>query len=223
MEDGLSIREIGEYYGVSYSPILRIFQEHNIEYGQEIRIDPEVIHHLYFEEGLSKEEVCERLGVSKRPVDRIIEEQGWEKRPAGFQPVDIDIDEFKRLYYEEELELITMAERLQVSLRTIIRFREEHGLEDRELKYGKELRSEIFGTECRLCGKPYELIHKKDGKPHKSHVIWSRKSLLTLNPDEWVALCWPCHRATHALMRAYKFDWNRIEKMVKENSGSCDS
>ena len=214
-DEGMSIRKIGDRYGVSYGRIHRIFEEHDKEYSQEIRIDPQIIYHLYFEEGLSKEQVCEHLGVSKRPVDRIFEEQEWEKRPSGFQPVEIDIEKFKRLYYEEELELDLIAEHLQVSTSTVIRFREEQELEDRVLKFGKELRDEIFGTECRLCGEPYEHVHRKDGTPHKSHILWSRKSLLTLNPDEWAALCVPCHRVTHSLMRAYDFEWNQIEKKVK--------
>ncbi len=215
-DDGMSIRNIGEHYGVSYGRIHRIFEEHGKEYGREIQIDPDIIHRLYFEEGLSKDEVCERLGVSKKPIDRIFEEQEWEKRPSGFQPIEIDIDEFKRLYYKEELELDLIAECLQVSTSTVIRFREEQELEDRVLKYGKELRDEIFGTDCRLCGEPYEHVHRKDGKPHKSHILWSRKSLLKLNPDDWAALCEGCHRVTHMLMRTYGFDWNQIETKVKD-------
>ena len=214
-EEGLSQKKIGAHFGVSIGPIRRTFKEHNMEYGQEIQIDPEIIFRLYYDEGLTRDEVCERLGVSRTPIDRIFEEQEWEKRPAGFQSVEIDLDEFKRLYYEEELELEEMAERLQVSIRTIIRFREEQELEDRVLKYGTELRDEIFGTECRLCGKSYEHVHRKDGKSHKSHILWSRKSLLKLNPDEWVALCEPCHRVTHSLMRAYGFEWDFIEEKVK--------
>ncbi len=218
-EEGLSLKTIGEHFGVSIGPIRRILKENNMEYSQEIQIDPKSIHRLYFDEGFSKEEVCELLGVSKKPIDRIFKEEGWDKRPVGFQPVEIDLDDFKQLYYEEELELDLIAERLQVSTITVIRFREEHKLEDRVLKYGKELRDEIFGTECRLCGKHYEHVHKKDGKPHKSHILWSRKSLLKLNPDDWAALCMPCHRVSHTLMRAYDFDWNQIEKKVKDILG----
>ena len=218
-DEGVSIRKIGEHYDVSYGRIHRIFEEHDKKYGQEIQLDPKIIHRLYFEEGLTRDEVCERLGVSRTPIDRIFEEQEWEKRPAGFQPVEIDLDEFKKLYYEEELELEEMSKRLQVSFRTLLRVREEQVLEDRVLKYGKELRDEIFGTECRLCGDPYEHVHRKDGTPHKSHILWSRKSLLKLNPDEWAALCVPCHRVTHTLMRAYDFDWNQVEKKIKQMLG----
>jgi len=219
-DEGNSIRRIADHYGVSYGRIHREFEEHGKEYGQEIQVDLKELHHLYYNEGLSRDEVCEELGFSRTVFERVFEEQGWETRPVGFQPtIEIDLDEFMRLYYEEELELEEMAERLQVSLRTVIRFREEQGLEDRVLKYGTELRDEIFGTECRLCGKPYQHVHRKDGKPHKSHILWSRKSLLKLDPDEWAALCEPCHRVTHTMMRAYEFDWNQIEEYVRRMLG----
>ncbi|MHA2153510.1 MAG: helix-turn-helix domain-containing protein [Candidatus Thorarchaeota archaeon] len=176
-DEGMSIRKIGDHFGVSYGRIHREFMEHGKEYSQEIQVDPDVIHRLYFGKGLSRDETGEVLGVSRTVIDRIFEEQEWEKRPIGFQPVEIDLDEFKRLYYEEELEVDKIAEQLQVSERTIIRFRQEQGLEER------------------------------------------RKSLLKLNPDDWAALCVPCHRVTHSLMRAYDFDWSQVEKKVKDILG----
>ncbi|MDF1540551.1 MAG: hypothetical protein P1Q69_16765 [Candidatus Thorarchaeota archaeon] len=215
-EEGYSLRRIGEIYGVSIGPIRRMFIENEWEYGQEIKIDRDELYRLYFTLGLTRDEVTERMGVSRKVFDRVFDEEGWEARPQGFQPVDIEVDEYKRLYYVEELELEKMAEQLNVSVRTVIRFREEQGLEDRVLKYGKDLRDEIFGTECRLCGNPYEHVHKKDGVPHDSHILWSRKSLLQLNPDDWAALCVSCHQLTHALMKVYGLDWEEIEEHIKE-------
>jgi predicted DNA-binding protein YlxM (UPF0122 family) len=218
-EDGLSLRKIGEHFGVSIGPIRRIFEEHNMEYSQEIQIDPDVIHHLYFEEGLSKEEVCERLGVSKRPIDRIFEDQGWEKRPAGFQPVEIDLDEFKRLYYGEELLLKEIAQHFEVSETTVSRFRKEHNLKIRDKTTIRNLRDSLFGTECVTCGKPRRLIHKKDGEPHITEILWRKKDLLALDPNDWVALCRPCHRITHSLMRYYHCEWKAIEIALKKLAG----
>ncbi len=215
-EEGYSLRKIGEIYGVSMGPIRRMFIENEWEYGQEIQVDADELCHLYFTLGLSRDEVCEKMGFSRKVFERVLEYNEWDARPSGFQPVEIDLDEYKRLYYVEELELEKMAERLKVSVSTLIRFREEQNLEDRVLNYGKELRDEIFGTECRLCGNPYEHIHKKDGVPHRSHVTWTRKSLLTLNPDDWAALCVSCHQLTHALMKVYGLDWDEIEEHIKD-------
>ncbi|MHA1636572.1 MAG: hypothetical protein ACTSUB_01010, partial [Candidatus Thorarchaeota archaeon] len=149
-------------------------------------------------------------------VKRVLDELDVELRDKGAQNIEIDIEEFRRLYYEEELPLDEMAEALDVSVRTIIRYREDGNLEDRVLKYGNELRDELFGTECVGCGAPKKHIHKKDGEPHPSHILWSRKSLLKLKPDDWVALCVSCHRLTHSLMKSFGCEWDDIEKSLKE-------
>ncbi|MFW9804596.1 MAG: helix-turn-helix domain-containing protein [Candidatus Thorarchaeota archaeon] len=51
-DDGMSIRNIGEHYGVSYGRIHRILEEQGKECCREIQNDPDIIHRLYFEEGL---------------------------------------------------------------------------------------------------------------------------------------------------------------------------
>ncbi|TFG33906.1 hypothetical protein EU527_06260 [Candidatus Thorarchaeota archaeon] len=215
-EEGLSLRKIGEHFGVSYHPIRQIFKEHDKPYGQEIQIDPEIIRFLYFEKRLPKDEVCNRLGISKKPFDRILEEQGWDARPVGFQSLEIDLDEFKRLYYDEELTLDDISKQLEVSITTLCRFREEHGLEIRDKASIRELRDRIFGKMCVTCGKPRAVIHKKDGVPHPVEILWRKKDLLTLNPEDWAALCKPCHRITHSLMKNYRCEWSKIEIALKE-------
>ncbi len=211
-EDGLSLRKIGEHFGVSIGPIRRIFEEHNMEYGQEIQIDPEVIHKLYFDEGLSKEEVCERLGVSKRPINRIIEEQDLLRNRSGL----IDIDDFSRLYYVEELTMTEISKHFEVSQNTLKRFLKKHKLEERTTRTVREIRDEMFGKDCVSCRRPKEVIHKKDGEPHERYRTWTKKALRTVNPNEWVALCEPCHRLTHSLMKSFSCEWDDIEKILTE-------
>ncbi|MHA2223010.1 MAG: hypothetical protein ACXAAO_13260 [Candidatus Thorarchaeota archaeon] len=264
-DEGMSIRKIGDHYGVSYGRIHREFIEHDKEYGQEIQVDPEVIHGLYFGEGLSRDEVCETLGFSRKVFNRILKEQEWEARPAGFQPLEIDIEEFKRLYHEG-LTYKQLADHFQMSLRTVSRVSSEIELEvrkwparnrvdldelyrmyhedeekmwkiaehfgvsqriiniilneqnweKRKTKSAREIRDEMFGTECVSCGKPKEIVHRKDGTPHHRRVTWAKKSLKTLDPDDWVSLCEPCHRLTHSLMTSFSCEWKDIERILQE-------
>jgi transposase len=219
-QEGYSIKKIGEIYGVSYGPILRIFKENNWDYGQEIHVDLEQFYHLYFEQGLSKEETGERLGVSRKVIDRVLDEhEEWEARPAGFQSAEIDLDEFKRLYYDEEMLLEDMAKRFEVSERTIVRFRKEHDLRVRDRATIRSLRDSLFGTECVFCGRKRKFIHRKDGAPHPSEILWRREDLLALDPDDWAALCRPCHRLTHSLMRNYGCEWSEIEETLMKLAG----
>ena len=264
-DEGMSIRKIGDHYGVSYGRIHREFLEHGKEYGQEIQVDPEIIHRLYFDEGLSRDEVCDTLGFSRKVFDRVFSEQEWETRPAGFQPIEIDIEEFKRLYHEG-LTYQQLADHFQMSLRTVCRVSSEIELEvrkwparsrvdldelfqmyyddeekiwkiaehfgvsqriiniilneqkweQRRTKSAREIRDEMFGTECVSCGKPKEIVHRKDGTPHHRRVTWAKKSLKTLDPDDWVSLCDPCHRLTHSLMTSFGCEWKDIERILQE-------
>jgi predicted DNA-binding protein (UPF0251 family) len=216
-DEGVSIGNIAEHYGVSYGRIHREFIEHEKEYGQEIQVDPEVIHQLYFGEGLSRDDVCETLGFSRKVFDRVFSEQEWETRPVGFQPVEIDLDEFKRLYYEKELQLKKMASYFDVSVSTLIRFRKEHNLKIRDKTTVRELRDSMFGIECVIdCGRPRKHIHKKDGEEHPSEILWSKNELSNLNPDDWAALCSPCHRMVHSMMKNFGSEWDEIAPILKK-------
>jgi len=52
----------------------------------------------------------------------------------------------------------------------------------------KELRQSFFGSECSLCGtdnkKRRVAIHRKDGRPHRSSLLWSTGNLKSLDKDE---------------------------------------
>ena len=62
----------------------------------------------------------------------------------------------------------------------------------------KDLREILFGNKCYFCGadntKRRLPIHRKDGRPHRSSLLWSKGNLKVLDPEEWVALCQKCHR-----------------------------
>jgi hypothetical protein len=74
----------------------------------------------------------------------------------------------------------------------------------------QELREAIFGTDCCYCGPAYGerqlIIHRKDGTPHEQYLLWSREFLLSINPDEWVAVCQDCHTLIHWTMDRFGLD-----------------
>ncbi len=53
----------------------------------------------------------------------------------------------------------------------------------------KDIRNELFGNSCELCGvtgiDKMLKIHRKDGKSHSNRLLWSKKYLQRLNPDDW--------------------------------------
>jgi len=130
--------------------------------------------------------------------------------------IDLDLDEVSELYYDEELTMREIAKRLGASQQVVRKFIEDHDLEKRTTQSVKEIQDELFGEYCISCRKPREVIHRKDGVPHKRSVTWSKTSLRTLNPDEWASLCKPCHRLTHSLMKSFGCEWDDIEKILKK-------
>ena len=79
----------------------------------------------------------------------------------------------------------------------------------------EELRKTIFGDKCYFCGDNYEdrrlVIHRKDGEPHQSSLLWSEVRLKSLNPDDWVALCLKCHRYVHWAMENLNLTYKDLE------------
>lgn len=81
-----------------------------------------------------------------------------------------------------------------------------------------DLREELFGTECEICGEEREIIHRKDGMKHSPYLIQSLKGLRSVDPDEWAPVCKACHLDVHALMRVKTFEWYSIKKFLREAS-----
>ena len=96
------------------------------------------------------------------------------------------------------------------------RKRSQKEASDRYIDSVKELREELFGSECEICGTGKNTIHRKDGKRHSSNLLWSKKGLESIDPKEWAALCKECHLVVHTLMRINIRDWKTIVPILKE-------
>jgi hypothetical protein len=90
--------------------------------------------------------------------------------------------------------------------------------ERRYLEKIREIRDELFGTECEICGEEREVIHRKDGMRHSPYLTQSLKGLRSRDPSEWASVCKSCHLDVHALMRVKTFEWKSIKKFLREAS-----
>ena len=199
-DEGLTQREAAQKLGVSEDEIRGVFRKK----GWETRLDPrkksidaEEVRRLYFDEGFSQQEVAEKLGfTSASPIRRIFRENGWKPRR--------DRTGISMRFFEskEERELARTEARRATTQRI------------------KELRDAIFGAECRICGLSKDertlVIHRKDGAEHGTNALWGISTLKSLNPDEWAALCIPCHRGVHWLMSETGINWDTIESRLEK-------
>jgi len=60
------------------------------------------------------------------------------------------------------------------------------------------------------------VVHRKDGTPHKTELVWNPKSLQNLCPDEWAILCPYCHKAVHWSMKYLSMEWDDFDR-ISEN------
>ena len=77
----------------------------------------------------------------------------------------------------------------------------------------RELRKRMFGEECSICGVDDRIlvIHRKDGRPHKSNFLMKRENLEALDTDEWVSLCQKCHKYVHWAEEKLGLSWDDFE------------
>ncbi len=191
------------------------------------------IYKLYYEKGMTQQEIAEALGISITTINRRFRKYGWKARSLGTK-YELDEKEIHRLYFEENLTQEEIANRLGISRRTLwklfrdnkwkIRSRKIHESRaaaslargNRFRKRVKELRAQLFGSICSICGRDRKLaIHRKDGEDHGKDVLWRAGYLNSINSDEWVALCIPCHRGVHWLAEEMEYDWDRIEGFTR--------
>ena len=191
------------------------------------------IFEMYFEKGMTQEEVAKALGISVATINRRFRKYGWKARSLGIK-FELDEKEIHRLYFEENLTQEETANRLGISRRTLwklfrdnkwkIRSRKIHESRavasltrgNRFRKRVKELRAQHFGSRCSICGRDRKLaIHRKDGEEHGKDVLWRAGYLNSINPDEWVALCIPCHRGVHWLTEEMQYEWDKIEGLTR--------
>ncbi|MFW9888737.1 MAG: hypothetical protein ACFFER_11165, partial [Candidatus Thorarchaeota archaeon] len=200
-------------------------------------IDLEKLYRLYFVEGKSLNAISKDLGVSSGVLRSRFKEQGWKTRVQEVREAALDIKGIHRLYFEEGLTMKEVAERIGTSTGIVSRIFKKYGWVGRIRSFDsdderisakkenasrtsqkiKDLRDKIFGTECRLCGENRKLaIHRKDGTEHDRHFLWRIGFLESINPDEWVPLCIPCHRGVHWLKEFRRFEWDTIEALAEE-------
>jgi hypothetical protein len=144
-----------------------------------------------YQQGLTEEQVAQRLGASRTLVGRYLRERGIRIRGQRKHESDVERQRAKK--------------------------------ENRERFYQnpRELRSALFGQECRICGVSKDernlAIHRKDGTPHEEESLRRLSFLKSVNPDEWASLCVACHRGVHWAMGTLGMDWSTVES--KAHSG----
>lgn len=81
----------------------------------------------------------------------------------------------------------------------------------------KEILDKAFGNNCYLCHNDKILIvHRKDGKKHKLFSSMSLKQVLTeinYHKEEYVRVCWKCHRPIHWSMENLGLKWEDIVQL----------
>ena len=216
--------------------------------GQRKGVDHEEARRLYFDKKLSLTEVGRRLGTSATAICKIMQKHGWKTRNQGRSRVgrwgmEIDHEEVRRMYFDEKLSQMEVARRLGLASDSPIKriFRErgwkprvnrtprffetedERELAGREKKEAhnlriQELRENLFGSECRICGITREeriiAIHRKDGSGHEEEALRRVRFLESVNPDEWAALCIPCHYGVHWMTEKMNVEWDDIESGI---------
>jgi DNA-directed RNA polymerase specialized sigma subunit len=229
-DEALTQREVAQRLGTSTRILRKIFREHGwkthhdplmrfiktMDTGEDVpdskSFEAAVItslndslalakevHRLYFEEGLSQEQVAERLGYqSASPIRRIFKENSWQVR------LSIGAGTRKRSFKSEEERNLAKLESSERTHRKIV-----------------ELREELFGTQCRVCGEERKLaIHRKDGAEHDENALWRISYLQSLDSVEWAALCIPCHRGTQWMLEKHGVQYDDLEQLAEETRHS---
>jgi AraC-like DNA-binding protein len=229
--------------GISHYQIVCIFDEQGWErrsrHSPKFEVNPEDVFKMYFEEKKTMKEIAESYGYkSGGPITAIFREQGWNTRRMETVDLDIDANYVRELYFEQELSLEEVGRRIGKTRYALKKLFEKmewklrgstcESIEEREKRKRaaqqkhqekvRELKEEIFGTECEICGEERGIIHRKDGQRHSIYLTNSLKGLRSLNPDKWAPVCKPCHLDVHALMRVKTFEWNSIKKFLREAS-----
>jgi len=243
-EQRLSMEKVAKEMGLScHYPIVCIFDEQGWErrspHGRRFEINPEDVFKMYFEEKTTKKEIAESYGYkSCSPITAIFREQGWNDRRTETVDMDIDTDQVRELYFEQELSLEEVGRRISKTRYALLKLFEKmewrlrggncDSIEEREERKRdaqrrhqekvNELRKELFGTECEICGEGREIIHRKDGKKHSPYLTQSLRGLRNIDPTEWAPVCKSCHLDVHALMRVKTFEWESIRRLLREAS-----
>jgi AraC-like DNA-binding protein len=243
-ERKLSLEKVAKEMGLSnHYPIVCIFEDQGWEtrspHGRRVEINPGEVYRMYYENKMTMKEISEYFGYkSSSTITAIFREQGWNSRRMETVDMDIDPNQVRELYFKQKLSLEEVGSRISKTRYALLKLFEKmewrlrgvkcESIEEREARKKEaqrrhqekvnELRNELFGTECEICGDERELIHRKDGKRHSPYLIQSLKGLRSITPSDWAPVCKSCHLDVHALMRVKTFEWKAIKRFLREAS-----
>ena len=234
-EKGLSQADVAKELGIAQTTFGRRVREFGWKRKKPERkpIDVKMLHHLYYEQSLSQRDVAKQLGIPIKDVKKKFKELGWRAGPRG---VVFDVEEVQRLQTREGMSRNDIAIVLGVSqARLDIMFADfkkgkiiesmdgtkKIGSNSQRLE-AKRLREHIFGRVCTICGVDKDqrmlAVHRKDGTPHKTELVWNTEKLKALDPNEWTLLCPHCHRSVHWSMSHLTIEWNVISELLSNKS-----
>lgn len=239
---GLSQAQIAKKLGVTPKEISDVFAKLGIEAQKYSKRDLE-IGRLYYASKLSKMDIAKKLGISYSTVRKTFDKYGWKSIPRARKG---DPEEARRLY-EKGLTQEEIGKRMGLSRHQVGNYLRELGVVIRKRGYNsdrerekarkekslrhqnkvKDLRDEMFGSTCRICGVGREkrkiAIHRKDCQKHDEKELWTLKGLRKLDPEDWAALCVMCHRGAHWTNDDLSIDYEKLAKMAQQGKQQDDN
>ncbi len=242
-DEKLTQKEVAKKIGVSTQTVSRIFKDQNWE-ARRTKADIDEIYRLYFIENLTQREVAKKLDVRGETISLHFRKQNWKPRSRKIDDskskyLEVNIDELHRLYFDEKFNRSEVAKIMDISPAIVSRIfkeknwkyrdylvhategeRKQAKVENRKKTQFKvvEMRKKLFGKKCQICTEERKIaIHRKDGAEHNPDDLWKIKYLRTVTPDEYTAVCIPCHRGVHWMMSEYSQNWKQIKTQATKN------
>ena len=117
--------------------------------------------------------------------------------------------EEKRLRAEERRLLMTPEERNSRQEREKRRFLEKR-------KQLKDKLDQLLGKKCGICGSDFSFVtHEIHGIPHVGNGSDQFVDAF-VRPEDFVRLCYPCHKGVHWVMKWFNMSWGEIMDKVNE-------
>jgi len=75
-----------------------------------------------------------------------------------------------------------------------------------------------IGNNCFFCHFEKRLIcHRKDGRKHEDILNMKLKQVIKeVKSDQYVRLCFKCHRHVHWCMEQFDMNWTEIERRISK-------
>jgi len=204
-EKGMTLREIGQHYGISESTVHKRMEELGVPrraagpQGKDFPPEEE-IRELYWEKGMTLREIGQHYGISENAVYKRMETLGIPRRSTGPRSKNLPSEEeLQKLYWEEERTLQEIGDRYKVSADVIRRRMKFLGIDRRagggrvrEPSSVEELRRLYWDEQLtmREIGERYgvsrQRIHQKMeafGIPRRSAVEAAKKRFKKQGPD----------------------------------------